>query len=145
MSGAEVRMDYHGLRPMVRELGAMAPVVRKELRRGFRAAGESAGRRAKAKASWSTRIPGAIVVRPLTGANSAGVFLRVNSARAPHARPYEGMGGARTFRHPVFGQDVWVAEATRPYLRPAVQESRGDAEKAAIDAVHAAARAGRFT
>lgn len=145
MNGAQVSLEYGELRALVRELGVMTPVVRRELRTGFREVGRGAADAAKADASWSSRIPKAISVRPLTGARTAGVYLRVNSARAPHARPYEGIGGQATFRHPVFGRNRWVAEATRPYLTPAVQHARPDAEKAAKDAVLAAARVGRFT
>lgn len=151
MSGApDVRITTENIRPLVGELGAMTPAMRSELRRGFRAAGGKALARAKASASWSSRIPGAISVRPLTGARSAGVFLRVNAAKAPHARAYEaigsaGVGGAaRFFRHRVFGQDVWVNEPTRPFMVPAVQASRDDAQHAALDAIQAAARVGRF-
>lgn len=121
--------------------------MRSTLRVGFRAAGGLAARRAQVNASWSRRIPGSIIVRPLTGVRSAGVFLRVNSARAPHARAYEGLGrrANRFFRHPVFGSDVWVDEATRPFIVPAVDDTRGDANAAAVAAVNAAARVGRFT
>ena len=140
-------MDISQLRSMVGDLGAMSPAMRRELRVGFRRAGGRAAERAKANASWSRRIPGAITVRPLTGARSAGVFLRVNADKAPHARAYEGLSrrSARgSFRHPVFGRDVWVSQATRPYILPAVNETRADTEKAALDAVTAAARVGRF-
>lgn len=149
MSGAQVSVDYSGLRGLVADLGAMSPAMRAELRRGFRAAGAHALQRARANASWSSRIPGAISVRPLTGARTAGVFLRVDANRAPHARPYEGIsqrGGTRFFRHPVFGdEDTWVSQASRPYLAPAVQASGPEADAAVESAVRAAARAGRFT
>lgn len=146
----DVRVNYDSIRPLVGELGAMSPAMRTELRRGFRAAGAKALARAKSNASFSSRIPAAITVRPLTGARSAGVFLRVNKERAPHARSLEGIGtagvggAARFFRHPVFGRDVWVDQPTRPFMVPAVLASRDDAQKAAIDAIQAAARVGRF-
>lgn len=142
----------HDLRPLIGELGAMSPAARAELRRGFRQAGAKALARAKANASWSSRIPAAISVRPMTGARSAGVFLRVNRERAPHARAYESLGtGARVFRHPVFADGEvgrngwrWVAQESRPFIVPAVNASRDDAQRAALDAVTAAARVGRF-
>jgi hypothetical protein len=147
VNGAQVNLDISGVRPLVAELGAMTPAMRAALRSGFRTAGMLAARRAQQNASWSRRIPAAIVARPLTGARSAGVFLRVNSSRAPHARAFEGLGrrANRFFRHPVFGQDVWVSEPTRPFLSPAVRDTRPDAVDAAVAAVNAAARAGRFT
>lgn len=75
------------------------------------------------RASWSTRIPGAIGMR--VSFARASVELRVNSKRAPHARPYEGMGSPGTFRHPVYGhRTVWVSQATRPFFFPAVQGKR---------------------
>jgi hypothetical protein len=147
MSGAQVNLDMAGVRPLVGELGAMSPAMRAALRAGFRLAGNLAARRAQANASWSRRIPGAIRVRPLTGARSAGVFLRVDSSRAPHARAYEGLGrrANRFFRHPVFGnREAWVSEATRPFMVPAVRDTRDDANAAAVAAVNMAARVGRF-
>jgi hypothetical protein len=148
VSGFGVSTNLTDVRPLVGELGQMTPVMRATLRVGFRTAGGLAARRAQVNASWSRRIPGSIIVRPLTGVRSAGVFLRTNSNRAPHARAYEGLGrrANRFFRHPVFGnRDVWVDEATRPFLVPAVDDTRDDATAAAVAAVNAAARAGRFT
>jgi len=75
------------------------------------------------RASWSTRIPGAIGVR--TQFSSAQVQIRVNQARAPHARPYEGLSSGSSFRHPVFGnRNVWVAERARPFFFPAIDGNR---------------------
>jgi hypothetical protein len=149
MTTPTVKLDAtSGIRPLVGELGQMSPAMRASLRSGFRLAGNLAARRAQSNASWSRRIPASIVVRPTTGVRSAGVFLRTNSTRAPHARAYEGLGrrANRFFRHPVFGnRDVWVTEPTRPFLAPAVRDTRDDANDAAIAAVNAAARAGRFT
>jgi hypothetical protein len=77
---------------------------------------------ARSRASWSSRIPSAISVRgSATNENRVGVELRVSAASAPHARPFEGMGQGGSFRHPVFGRDRWVAQATRPYAFPAVR------------------------
>lgn len=92
---------------------------------------------ARANASWSSRIPGAIRVAVL----KRGVDIRVNRRRAPHARPYEAIGGNATFRHPVHGhRDRWVSQATRPFLDPAVEQHRGKVRKALIDLVDKAAR-----
>lgn len=148
MSGApQVSVDYDSLRLAVGELGQMTPVMRSELRRGLRLVGASTLSSAKGHASWSTRIPGAITLRVSTSSRSAGIYLRVDSAKAPHARPFEGLS-SRTgfFRHPVFGDtDVWVAQRERRFLLPAVLENRAGALRAAEDAITAAARAGRFT
>lgn len=140
-------IQFDTIRALVGELGELPSAVRANLRREFRVIGEGALRKARDNASWSTRIPSAISVRVSTSGSRAGIYLRVDSARAPHARPYEGIGGrGATFRHPVFGdRDVWVAQATRPFLVPAVQSVRSDALAAAERAVQNAARAARFT
>ncbi len=140
-------VDYPGLRVLVGELGVLPTEIRRELRTGFRAAGQRALETARDNASWSSRIPGAITMRVSTSGPSTGVALRVDAARAPHARPYEGLtrGGRSTFRHPVFGTvESWVAQATRPFLRPAVQSVRDDVVQAARDAVQSAARHAGF-
>ena len=70
-----------------------------------------------------------------------GVQLRVSSANAPHARPYEGMGQGGQFRHPVYGnRENWVAQATRPYAFPAVRATADKILPAIGDAYEAAAR-----
>lgn len=85
------------------------------------------------RASWSTRIPGAIGVR--VDFKEAKTTIRVSAAKAPHARPYEGVGRGNTFRHPVYGDyDVWVTQGTRPFFFPAVRDHR----KATRDAVERA-------
>ena len=139
-------VDYPGLRVLVGELGVLPTEIRRELRTGFRAAGQRALETARDNASWSSRIPGAITMRVSTSGPSTGVALRVDAARAPHARPYEGLtrGERSTFRHPVFGTSARVAQATRPFLRPAVQSVRDDVVQAARDAVQSAARHAGF-
>jgi hypothetical protein len=147
MSAPAVSIDTDGIRGLPGDLGAMAPVLRAELRRGLRIAGGKAGARAKANAAWSSRIPAAVQVLPLPAAGSNGVFLRVDRARAPHAAVLESPRKAsRFFRHPVYGQtDVQVTQETRPFLRPAVRTTPQDVMDAAVSATNAAARAGRFT
>lgn len=139
--------DFTALRQLVADLGKLEPATRKELRRGMLNAGQGALQDAKARASWSSRIPGAITMGARTSGTSVGVHLRVNAARAPHARPYEGIGGrGGSFRHPVFGdRDVWVSQVRRPFLVPAVQAARADVIREVQDAVNAAARAANFT
>ena len=136
-----------GLRTLVADLGKMDPALRADLRKRFRAIGQVVLDDARRRASWSSRIPAATSLRTSTMASSAGIMLRVNAARAPHARPYEGIdsrGGS--FRHPVFGnRDVWVAQQHRPFLFPAAQAHRAEVTEAAIEAVKTAARAARFT
>ena len=136
-----------GLRTLVADLGKMDPALRADIRKRFRAIGKSVLDDARQRASWSSRIPGATTLRTSTSASTAGITLRVSSAKAPHARPYEGIGGSRggTFRHPVFGnRDVWVAQQQRPFWVPAAQAHRTEVTEAAVEAVKTAARAARF-
>lgn len=102
---------------------------------------------AKARASWSTRIPGAISSRIRFAGNKAGVRITVSAAKADHARPYEGLlARARDsrrigFRHPVFASErfrqqwVWVNEPFRPFLQPAVEAGSPGVERALLAAV----------
>lgn len=138
-----IRVDAGSLRSLIADLGKLPPEVVKELRPRLRRAGEVVKRDAQAQASWSSRIPRAMrLTTRFASAKSAGVFITVNEAQAPHARPYEGIGTrGTTFRHPVFGdRDVWVAQAQRPFLLPAVQRNREAVVKASGEAVDAAAR-----
>ena len=73
-------------------------------------------------------------IKTAFGKRTAGVSVVVNSVKAPHARPLEGLTterkGGNTFRHPVFGtgdrrgahsQDTWVAQQIRPFFFRAVE------------------------
>ena len=77
---------------------------------------------AKGNASWSTRIPASLSLRNAFTGSNPGVYFVARAAVAPHARPYEGIEGNSTFRHPLNypGQRGYVPQATRPFLRPAV-------------------------
>jgi hypothetical protein len=94
-----------------------------------------------ARASWSSRIPRAITTR--TSFARGSVELRVDARRAPHARPYEGIGTrGGTFRHPVFGSAyddrngwTWVTQAARPFFFPTVDRHREKVRDAVETAV----------
>lgn len=132
------------VRELVAELGRVPVELRRELRPRLLAAIRPVQSEARANASWSRRIPDAIGITVRYGARSGGVLLRVNAAKAPHARPFEGLAsGGRTFRHPVFGREreIWVSQQARPFLMPAVREGRPHAVRAVREAITATARA----
>lgn len=131
---------------LARDLNKMGPKLRKRLRADFTRLGQPMVSDARSRAgAWSRRIPSAISSRAITdtGRGRVGVEIRA-SRKVPHARPYEGIsqqGSASYFRHPVFGHtDRWVTQKTRPYLWPAVRGRAPQAQRAAQDAVEAAAR-----
>lgn len=140
MAGLNLRIDPAPLIAFRKDLKRLAPDIRKELDRELRAAAKEVAATAKANASWSTRIPAAIGVS-VTGKV---VAVKAREVKAPHARPYEGIGGQGSFRHPVFGdRQVWVSQATRPFIAPAAKEHEADFYRRVEDAVdRAAAKAG---
>ena len=114
--------------------------LQKELRPAIRRAAGPIIQEAGVRASWSSRIPHAMSIRTSFG-RRPGVEIRVSSAKAPHARPYEGIDGGKWFRHPVFDRDQpWVEQATRPFLFPTVMLHGGDVIREVGNAVDAAAR-----
>lgn len=132
----EAKIDPVQWNKFLRDLRQLAPEVRKELVKRMKSFLDPLANTAKQNASWSTRIPGAIA-KTVSGRK---IGLRVRSAKAPHARPYEGMSGA-TFRHPVFGnRSAWVPQQARPFLKPAVDANRDEFMEAAGKAVDEAAR-----
>lgn len=109
------------LQALIRDLGAIPPAVKRELRPGLRRAAQPALRRAQQNASWSTRIPGATKITTSFGARP-GVTLRVDSKVAPHARPIEHDGQPGTFRHPLWGDyEHWKSQAARPFFYRAIE------------------------
>jgi hypothetical protein len=113
---------------LAKALKGSTPTLRRGLTQRLRRAGTRVQASARRNASWSSRIPDAIRIRTSSRGPRAGVFLRVDDGKAPHARPFEGISAGRTgrrfFRHPVFGRDEWVSTPTRPFLLPAVNEHR---------------------
>lgn len=126
---------------VITDLRAIPREVRKELRPVLKRAGEGAATAARAHASWSTRIPGAIRVAVRYGQQRPGVTLRVSAGRAPHARAFEGLGRPGVIRHPLFGdREHWFAQARRPFAWPAVSSRRAEIERNVASVVEMAAR-----
>lgn len=131
---------------LAKTLGTVPVELRKELRPKLRAAAQVIVTDMKARAGYSTRIPGAIgMTVSFSGrGRGGGVNIRVNANRAPHARLLErGNDGGRTgsFRHPVFGDtDTWVSQPTRPFFFPAIFAGRDQVRRNISDAVAASLR-----
>lgn len=118
--------------PMVqiaRDMRNLPPEARKAARPKLREAGQVIQKRAQANASWSSRIPASVKVVTSFRVNREGVTVRAGGTNAPHARAYEGLTTrGDSFRHPVYGNDWWVAQDTRPFLIPAVEESSAEVD-----------------
>jgi hypothetical protein len=134
-------LDFSNVTQLAKDLHKMPTATRQELRRTFTTAGRPMLEDARSRAGWSTRIPGAIALSSTVTEDRLSVQLRVNAQAAPHARPYEGLGGGGVFRHPVYGHmDRWVPQSTRPYAMPAVLAARDKLLPAINDAYETAAR-----
>ena len=118
---------------VVDQLRTINPRARRKVRQAIVEATRDMREDMARRASWSSRIPGAIRLR--ISWRTGRVEIRVDARRAPHARPYEGTDGNAFFRHPVFGdRDRWVSQRTRPFFFPAVRAHR----RRVIDAVERA-------
>lgn len=129
-----VSVDRHELQALIRDLGAIPPALRRELRPGMLRAAQPVLQEMRRRSSWSSRIPGAI---SMTQAGTTfGVRFRVDSGRAPHARPYENDGSPGTFRHPVYGnRENWVSQAARPFFYGSVADKADEVRDAIGDIV----------
>jgi hypothetical protein len=132
---------------IARDLRNLPPETQKAVRPALRQAGRLIAQDAKTRASWSSRIPGTIRVETSVNANREGVQVRAGGPSAPHARPYEGLSvRGSEFRHPVYGnREVWVAQATRPFLFPAAQANEVQAAELVSSALTDAAIALGFS
>lgn len=137
-------VDHTSIRLLAEQLGKVPVELRRELRPALRSAAESIVNDMRGRASYSSRIPGAIRTTVSFARRGGGVTIRVDSNRAPHARVLErGNDGSRsdTFRHPVFGdRDVWVSQPTRPFFFPAVSAGRDQLKKNISDAIRSSIR-----
>ncbi|WP_433445648.1 HK97 gp10 family phage protein [Nonomuraea sp. CA-141351] len=140
---AEPTDPTQAIRQLNRELGKFPAELRKAMRPALKTAAEPIVADAKLRAAWSARIPRAITLSIRFARRDPGVSLRVRSAVAPHGRPYEGITGATSFRHPLFGRRGardWQVQKTRPYLAPAVEAGQSGALAAAVAAIDKTAR-----
>jgi len=119
-------IHFESVSDLARSFGRVPAETRARMVPKLMQGGQLIQQRAQEHASWSSRIPGAISVKASISA-SGGVVVAVDTTAAPHARPYEGRssgGRGGFFRHPLFGdREHWYDQATRPFLRPARDES----------------------
>lgn len=114
------------------------------LQKKLKAAADPIAGQVKGNASWSSRIRGAVSVGTSFSKRNTGVFIKVSAKKAPHARAYENKGKSGTFRHRVFGRDVWVSQAARPFLFSQAERNMPQVVEAAGRAVDEAARSAGF-
>lgn len=144
-------IDGEAFRTFQRELRKTEPALAKSLNKELRnVVKDKVVPAAKANASWSTRIPGAI--KPQVTTKQIGVRVAGSGSgrkgairQAAHGYAFENTSNTGWFRHPVFGnRNVWVNQNARPFLRPAVESNQEAVVTAAMDAVDAAGRAAGF-
>lgn len=115
------------------------------LRKNLKAAAEPAASQVRANAAFSSRIPGAVGVRPaFTAKGGARVSIFVSRKTAPHARPIENTGSPGTFQHYTFGREPLVTQPARPFFFTELAQHMDDVEKAVLSAMDDAARAAGF-
>lgn len=134
------------LETLIRDLAGLPAEIRRALRPALLRAARPILADAKRRASWSTRIPGAITLRTSFSQRDPGVRMVADAGKAPHARPFEhGSGRNLNLRHPLFGdRDRWFEEKPRPFFFPAVQAGASAVMAESNAAVMAAARAAGF-
>jgi hypothetical protein len=133
------------VRMLINDLRKIGDGVGRNLGKEFKRAAGPVAQQARANASWSTRIPGAITVGVSSSRRFPGAQIKVAKSLAPHARMYEFPGGGGSFRHPVYGnREVWVSQRGRPFIRPAIRSKGEGFIKACDRAVDTAARANGF-
>jgi hypothetical protein len=129
-----VSVGREQLQALIKDLGEIPRDLQREMRPAFRRAAQPAAARIRQNASWSSRIPAAVKVSTSFG-RTPGVMIRVDSTKAPHARPIEHVGRPGTFRHPVYGnREVWRPQQARPFFYRGV-EATADQIRDAIGAV----------
>lgn len=81
-----------------------AAATRKRLRQALTESADEVQSKARANASWSSRIPSAVKVQTTFSTTRAKVALVVDAKRAPHARALE-LGNKTTFSAAVINQN----------------------------------------
>ncbi len=115
-----IHIDVSELRQLSTALKKVEPKLQKQFFKDLNAGGQIVAARAKANASFSSRIPKTIKVRR----RGVSVSVVAGGPGAPDAAPFENRGESGTFRHPVFGNtQVWVDQQAHPFLAPAGRDS----------------------
>jgi hypothetical protein len=134
--GDEFHVSAPDLRQLYVDLKGVEGNLRVELRRGIREAAQSVADAVKSEASWSSRIPGAVRVKPQFSARTTGVTVEVDPKKAPEAKPLNNGGKSGSFRHPVFGrgtqsrdQWTWTDQPARPFFDAATRAKTPDVER----------------
>ena len=111
--------------------------IQTELRRSIKKAAQPVvdGIRSEA-ASFSTRIPGTVKTKVSFARKSASVTVTVG---ARHAAPINNNDNAGTFRHPVFGTDIWVEQSAHPFLTSGARHGEPSADRAMLAVMDAIA------
>ena len=131
-------VDTRELKDFAKVLRREVPEVGKRLRRQLREAGKIIADDAQERANGAMSNPPKVKVR-VTGMRSVSVVAAatVQGPDGPDPIPglleegNKGSGGGGTFRHPVFGNDVYVDQPMKPFLKPAF-ESRAEEAIAAV-------------
>jgi hypothetical protein len=146
----DLRVDISDLRPLIKDLNFFDKTSGRRVGAAMRKAADVIKNDAKARASWSSRIPNTIKV---TGGVKA-VYIQsapAGSNAAPHAYYYEQGHGDRAnptqFSHLLFGKRVknktrnnvapngYILQPTRPYLLPARDAHLTEFAEALADAI----------
>jgi len=133
---SHVSIDTSSFAKFARELKALDPKLKSELRKELKVAGEAVAVEARARSDFSTRIPGRIKVG--VSGNTIRVYVQPIK-EAGHVREefaLENKGKSGTFRHPVGGDRTnWVNQQARPFLKPAAEAKAAEVVLAARRAV----------
>jgi hypothetical protein len=135
-SGVSVVADTKALGRLARDLRRASPEAWKALRVSLRATAQPVLEDARARASFSKRIPGSMRIVVTSGGN---VKIVAGGEQAPDAAAIENRGKGFV-RHPVFGnRERWTSKNSRPaFLAPAF-DAHKDQVAAEIEAAVAAA------
>ena len=145
-SGITARADVSELKRLFDKSSQVDKKLMTALRRNIRVAGEKAADASRrevdsggaSKTGLRLAIAAGIKVKVMTGVR-AGVTIVASSAQMPAGksslvRAWEiGSGSAKGWRHPVFGQDVWVTQTGHPYFAKTIYDQR-DSVRAAVEA-----------
>lgn len=152
MPDLSVTVTSTDLRQFYVDLKAARADLMPELRRGMKSAAKPLVDAVKKEASWSSRIPAATSAKVSFSAKSAGVTVKVDSTKAPEARPLDNRGRNGQFRHPVFADAqnltrrdwAWVNQQAQPFWSTGLAKADADVDKAMLGVLDALAKKAGF-
>lgn len=118
---------------VLRDIRGVKGATSRNMAKEMKGAGKKILADARSRASWSSRIPGALAIHVTRNRGAQGIDVVGKTSKAPHLRLYEFGRGGKSFRAPLYGdREHWYSHSTRPFIVPAIAKNAKEFREAVL-------------